>query len=87
MYPAVAGDPILAALLKGKARAALDGVGDASLGEWIETGRTAAHLRRRLSDAEVEAGAFKVVDLRGTPDAEARLEPVRRRLPPGWEEA
>lgn len=55
MYPAVAVDPILAALLKGKARTALDGVGDASLGEWIETGRTAVHLRRRLSDAEVEA--------------------------------
>jgi hypothetical protein len=79
-------DPILAALLKGKARQALEGVGDASLGEWMETGRAAVHLRRRLSDAEVEEGAFKVVDVRGTPEATARLEPVRRWLPPGWDE-
>jgi hypothetical protein len=44
------------------------------------------HLRRRLSEAEVEEGAFAVVDLRGTPEAKERLEPVRRWLPPGWEE-
>jgi hypothetical protein len=74
---------VLVALLKSKA---LDGVGDPALGEWWEVGRTAGHLRRRLSDAEAEEGAFIVTDLRGTPEASARLEPVRRWLPPGWEE-
>jgi hypothetical protein len=50
---------------------ALDGVGDASLGEWNECGK-AYHVRRRLSEAE-EAVVGPAIDLRGTPEAYDRL--------------
>lgn len=70
--------------LLGYARKALDGVGDAELGEWVEIGERAVHLRRRLS--EHEAGVVgPVMDVRGTPEAEQRLRYVRR-LVPGYDE-
>lgn len=72
------------ATLRRFAFAALAGVGDATLGEYEEplNGR-AFHLRRRLS-AEEHALVGEVVDVRGTPEAERRLRPVRHLLPAGW---
>lgn len=64
----------------------LSGSGDATLGEWLETGFVAVHLRRRLSAAEVLATGLTVRDVRGTPEAEARLAAVRAWLPPGYTE-
>jgi hypothetical protein len=63
--------------------AALDAVGDAKLGEYEEYSGRAFHLRRRLSLAE-QALVGDVVDVRGTPEAERRLRPVRHLLPAGW---
>ena len=62
----------------------LRGVGDAHLGEWSEWGN-AFHLRRRLSAKEQErVGVLR--DVRGTPEAKARLDAVRQWLPKGWTE-
>lgn len=63
----------------------LDGVGDATLGEWREWTGRAYHLRRRLSATE-QAVVGEVVDVRGTPEAERRLRPVRHLLPAGYSE-
>jgi hypothetical protein len=62
----------------------LDGVGDASLGEWTEWVQ-AFHLRRRLSNTEAEL-VGPVVDIRGTWEAKKRLNQVRKWLPKGWTE-
>lgn len=62
----------------------LRGVGDAALGEWIEHTDRGTHLRRRLSITE--SAGFTVRDVRGTPEAERLLAPVRRHLPPGYQE-
>lgn len=77
-------DSVLAALIKTKVRAALEGVGDAELGEWLEVRPTAVHLRRRLSYKEAQG--FQIVDIRGTPEAERRLAPVRKILGAEWSE-
>jgi len=53
----------------------LEGVGDASLGEWEEWTGYAFHIRRRLS-AEEQEPIGEVVDIRGTPEARRRLERV-----------
>ena len=57
-------------------RSALRGVGDASLGEWLEdsdTGSGVVHLRRRLSREEQEAfNIGEPIDIRGT-DREREL--------------
>lgn len=58
----------------------LEGVGDATLGEWWEIGTIAVHLRRRLSLAEA-VGVGPVVDVRGTWEMTKRLNAVRRYLP------
>lgn len=75
--------------LERRARAILDGVGDASLGEWLDVRPRALHMRRRLSTAE-RAIVGDVLDLRGTPEATARLDEIRRAvpgvLPIGWRE-
>lgn len=60
-------------LLESAAARALDGVGDASLGEWTQAPRRVFHLRRRLSAAEV-AQVGPVRDIRGTPEAGDRLQ-------------
>ena len=58
--------------LEASARRALKGVGDSRQGEWVEVGRIAIHVRRRLSEGEQEA-VGPVVDIRGTPEATRRL--------------
>lgn len=66
------------------AEAALEGVGDATLGEWIEhsPGSITVHLRRRLSEAEREqAGGLEVRDIRGTPEVEQRLRALVQAAP------
>lgn len=53
---------------------ALEGVGDESLGQWEEGGRSAFHIRRRLSLSEqIEAG-LSMRDIRGTAEAVRRVE-------------
>ena len=52
---------------------ALEGVGDASLGEWEEVTEKAYHVRRRLT-AEEQAGVGDACDIRGTAEAEERLQ-------------
>lgn len=65
-----------------EALAALNGVGDARLGEWRETGEVAVHVRRRLTDAERRAaGGLDVVDIRGTDEHARRVERMRSFLP------
>ena len=54
---------------------ALEGVGDADLGEWEEWTGYAFHVRRRLSAAEHER-VGDVIDMRGTPEARRRLQRV-----------
>lgn len=71
------------ATLRRYAFAALAGVGAAQLGEYEEYSGRAFHLRRRLSLTE-RALVGEVVDVRGTPEAERRLRPVRHLLPAGW---
>ena len=65
------------------ARMFLNGVGDASLGEWVEAGeRGVFHVRRRLSAAEQEEFGIPVVrDVRGTPEYEGRLVGLLRDAP------
>ncbi len=71
-------------VLEAEARRVLDGVGDASLGEWLDPPvRGVLHLRRRLSAEEGEA-IGPVVDVRGTDEAARRLVPVAPLLPAGW---
>ena len=59
----------------------LQGVGSAALGEWDEWTGRAYHIRRRLSEREAKATG-PVVDIRGTPEAKARIDRVARYLPP-----
>lgn len=69
--------------LLGICMGALDGVGDPTLGEWVEVGNTAMHLRRRLSALE-QLAVGPVIDVRGTAEGNARVERARRFLPPGF---
>lgn len=69
--------------LLGICMGALDGVGDPKLGEWVEVGQTAMHLRRRLNEVE-QVMVGPVVDVRGTPDGQFRMERARRFLPAGF---
>lgn len=65
------------------ARTYLNGVGDASLGEWEEPGnRGVFHVRRRLSEAEqTEFGILAVRDVRGTDEYGNRLVGLLRDAP------
>ena len=63
-------------------RSLLDGVGDATRGEWVEQGVLALHLRRRLTPVE-DAAVGPSIDVRGTPEGAARMEAARRFWPPG----
>lgn len=65
--------------LEAQARRELDGVGDAALGEWVEWGGTAVHVRRRLSAAE-QRRVGPVVDIRRTAEARRRAARVGDRL-------
>jgi hypothetical protein len=71
--------------LRAVALRTLDGVGDATLGQWEERGRLALHVRRRLTIDEARR-IDGVKDIRGTPDALKRFERMRPHLPPGWTE-
>jgi hypothetical protein len=64
-----------------RARRALAGVGDAMLGEWLEVGEVAVHLRRRCSADEWPTGRPWGDDLRHTDAGRARL--LAAGLPPG----
>lgn len=69
--------------LERQAEKELEGVGDASLGEWREWSGKAFHIRRRLSAAEQEP-VGPVVDIRGTAEARmraSRLGPLLRLAP------
>ena len=62
-----------------RAIAALDGLGDAALGEWHEWSGNAYHVRRRLSAAE-QRRVGPAVDIRGTPEAPRRAFSLGRLL-------
>ena len=66
--------------LESVARSILSGVGDAALGEWVEVGELAVHLRRRVSASEA-ADVGPVIDMRGTPGAKGRLFRAEQWLP------
>lgn len=60
---------------------ALADVGDESLGQWEQGGRSAFHIRRRLSMREqIEAG-LAMRDIRGTAEALQRIEDLLRVVP------
>lgn len=63
--------------LRQRAFDVLNGVGDASLGEWEEKGASAFHLRRRLCNEEALL-VGSVVDVRGTQEASRRVWAVRK---------
>lgn len=73
------------ATLEDEAMTALDGVGQAILGEWPTWTGRAFHVRRRLSEVEATK-VGPVVDVRGTEEALRRLRPVAHLLPTGWSE-
>jgi hypothetical protein len=69
------------------ARRALEGVGDATLGEWVEDGSPGSgvvHVRRRLSTREAGNRGIVVRDVRGTEEEERRLAVVDVELRRGW---
>lgn len=66
------------------AERALRGVGTTAH-EWRNLGQSAIHLRRRLTEVEWGGRAWGM-DVRGTADGLARLEPCRRWLPAGYTE-
>lgn len=76
------------AALRRLARDALYGVGDASRGEWHEITESRGvrfyHIKRRLSAAE-DAQVGPAVDIRGTPEYDARIAACPW-LPAGWME-
>jgi hypothetical protein len=71
-------------LLRTRAFQVLDGVGDASRGQWEEGGLRAFHVRRRVSVDE-EATVGPAVDIRGTAEQRWRFAKVERYLPRGME--
>ena len=64
------------AVLRLAAIGALDGVGDASRGEWHEWTGKAYHVRRRLNERE-EFVTGPVRDIRGTEEQELRWRRVK----------
>jgi len=74
--------------VEGIARAQLEGVGNARLGEWIETGLAVLHLRRRLS-AKEQLLVGPALDIRmDRVEVRRRLAEVKRLgiLPPSYTE-
>jgi hypothetical protein len=63
----------------------LDGVGDATLGEWRQFSGFAFHLRRRLTPEE-ESRVGPVVDVRRTREGVKRLDAMQKYLPKGYRE-
>src|SRR5262245_14213140 len=66
---------------------ALEGVGDAALGAWVQVGHRGpsgapiVHVRRRLSMQEQIAYALQVVDLRDTKQGKERVLKVCQQYP------
>lgn len=58
----------------------LEGFGDAGRGQWEDSRERAFHLRRRLSEKE-QKHIGGMADLRGTQEAQQRLEIAKRWLP------
>jgi hypothetical protein len=58
----------------------LEGVGDASLGEWHEEGKRAYHIRRRLTPVE-QLSVGEARDLRGTREGQERLSRAWKWIP------
>lgn len=77
-HASVAGS-LLKAVLWQEAERQLEGVGDASLGEWRETGAKAVHIRRRLSEREQRA-VGPVMDIRRSGEARMRAARLGARL-------
>jgi hypothetical protein len=63
------------------AHAALEGVGDSSLGEWGEQGESAYHVRRRLSVPEQIQARLAMRDIRGTDEARERVNALLLHVP------
>lgn len=63
----------------------LVGVGDADLGEWIDYGHSAVHVRRRLRPEE-DLLVGPVIDIRGTAEAAQRAWKVAKLLPVRYRE-
>lgn len=69
------------------ARLELRGVGDPVAGEWMERGKRAFHLRRRLTSREIrEGGIGTVLDVRRTADGAVRIARMRPFLVPAMNE-
>ena len=86
MWHASAGSLVLTREdLEAHARRMIRGVGDASLGEWVERERTTpegiavVHVRRRLTPAE-QARVGPVRDIRGTPELRSRATIISRQI-------
>ena len=60
----------------------LDGVGDASLGEWEEWTGRALHIRRRLSVDE--QGPLAAIDIRKSPEYGVRRAAIQPFLPEAY---
>jgi hypothetical protein len=76
---AARGLPYGRSALEAIAERELDGLGDASLGEWREWTGRAFHLRRRLSLTEAQS-VGPVVDIRRTPEARERARALGKML-------
>ncbi|HEY3484296.1 MAG TPA: hypothetical protein VGK49_02880, partial [Ilumatobacteraceae bacterium] len=61
-----------------RAMGVLRGVGDATLGQWVEHTPGATHVRRRLSVAE--SVGFELRDIRWTDEAARRAQAIPRHL-------
>jgi hypothetical protein len=66
-----------------RAHRALNGVGDAARGEWLEWSGYAFHVRRRLAEDE-QFLIGPVVDLRGTDQGWRRFTAIKEVLNPAW---
>jgi len=66
--------------LEAMAREILDGVGDASLGEWTDDRPKAFHLRRRLTPREQER-IGEAIDIRGSAEEKMRMTNLLYDLP------
>lgn len=60
---------------------AIEGVGDAALGQWEEMGNNTYHVRRRLT-LEEQKLVGDVTDVRNTREHEERLIAIRKVIPP-----
>lgn len=75
------GMPLPTAPLRSLALRALEGVGDAGLGEWEDAGEKVHHVRRRLTPDE-EAITGPAMDVRDTVEAITRFAVVQQFIPP-----